>query len=134
MKVRDHVNGAAMAALLSGAIGACAMGVFVLLHEAAVYSAPALYGPAGGLSGRTTLAVVVWLVSWAVLHYRWRTRDISPLAVGRAAFLLVAAGIIATVPTVWGLVAPSAHAASSLPYSSRRAISGLMRDARRAGR
>ena len=50
MKVRDHVNGAAMAALLSGAIGASAMGVFVLLHEAAVYSAPALYGPAGGLS------------------------------------------------------------------------------------
>lgn len=112
MKVRDHVNGAAMAALLSGAIGASAMGVFVLLHEAAVYSAPALYGPAGGLSGRTTLAVVVWLVSWAGLHYRWRNRDISSLAVGRAAFLLVAAGIIATVPTVWGLVAPSAHAAS----------------------
>ena len=50
MKAHDHVNGAAMAAMLSGAIGAFAMGAFVLLHEAAVYSAPAFYGPAGGLS------------------------------------------------------------------------------------
>lgn len=113
MKAHDHVNGAAMAAMLSGAIGAFAMGAFVLLHEAAVYSAPAFYGPAGGLSGRTTMAVVVWLVSWAVLHFRWRGREIGILPAARAAFLFVAAGIIATVPTVWSLVAPSAHAAQA---------------------
>lgn len=113
MKDRENVNGAAMAAMLGGAIGAFAMGAFVLLHEAGLYSAPALYGPIGGLSGRTTFAVIVWLGAWAVLHYRWRTRDVGPLPVARAAFLLAAAGIIATVPTVWGLVAPSAHAASS---------------------
>lgn len=105
------VNGAAMAAMLGGAIGAFAMGAFVLLHEAGVYSAPALYAPAGALSGRTTLAVIVWLVSWAVLHYRWKQRDVAPHRVAKVALLLVIAGVIATFPPVWKLVAP-AEAAS----------------------
>ena len=113
MKVDHDVNGAAMAAMLGGAIGAFAMGSFVLLHEAGFYSAPAWYGPAGALSGRTTLAVAVWLVSWAVLHYRWKHRDVPPLRVARAALLLVAAGVIATFPPVWSLVSPSAEAAST---------------------
>jgi len=51
-----EVNGSAMAAFLGGGIGAFAMGAVVLLNEAGIFAAPTLYAPAGGVSGRTTLA------------------------------------------------------------------------------
>jgi hypothetical protein len=60
-----EVNGSAMAALLGGGIGAFAMGAVVLLNEAGIFAAPTLYAPAGGVSGRTTLATIVWLMAWA---------------------------------------------------------------------
>jgi hypothetical protein len=46
-------NGATLAAVLAAGIGAFAMGVFVIANEAGIYAAPSLYGPAGGLSGRS---------------------------------------------------------------------------------
>ena len=73
-----EVNGSAMAAVLGGGIGAFAMGAVVLPNEAGIFAAPALYAPAGGVSGRTTLATVVWLMTWAVLHNRWKAREIAP--------------------------------------------------------
>ena len=60
-----EVNGSAMAAFLGGGIGAFAMGAVVLLNEAGIFAAPTLYAPAGGVSGRTTLATIVWLMAWA---------------------------------------------------------------------
>ena len=53
-------NGAALAAFLGAGIGAFAMGMIVILNEVGWFAAPALYGPAGGVSGRTTFAVVIW--------------------------------------------------------------------------
>ena len=61
-------NGAAMAAVLGAGIGSFAMGAFVLLDEAGLFAAPASYGPAGGLTGRTTFATIAWLRAWGVLH------------------------------------------------------------------
>ena len=66
-----------MAAVLGGGIGSFAMGVFVLLNEAGLFTAPALYGPAGGVTGRTTFATIVWLLAWGVLHARWRSREVT---------------------------------------------------------
>ena len=51
------INGATMAAILSAGIGAFAVGFVVILNEAGLFTAPALYGPAGGVSGRTTIAI-----------------------------------------------------------------------------
>lgn len=99
-----EVNGSAMAALLSGGIGAFAMGAVVLLNEAGLFSAPTLYAPAGGVSGRTTLATIVWLVAWAVLHNRWKGRDIAPGRVGAVTLTLIALGVLGTFPPVWGLL------------------------------
>ncbi|MEO8077105.1 MAG: hypothetical protein ABI818_12300 [Acidobacteriota bacterium] len=99
-----EVNGSAMAALLGGGIGAFAMGAVVLLNEAGIFAAPALYAPAGGLSGRTTLATIVWLIAWAVLHNRWKAREIAPGRVGAATLLLIALGVLGTFPPVWALL------------------------------
>lgn len=94
-------NGAALAAFLSAGIGAFAMGFFVLANEAGIFAAPALYGPAGGLSGRTTFATAAWLVAWFVLHRLWRERQLAPGRVNAATLVLIALGLVGTFPPVW---------------------------------
>ena len=98
------VNGAAMAAILSAGIGAFAMAFFVILNEAGLFTAPTLYGPAGGVTGRTTFATLVWLVVWAVLHARWRAREMAPGRVFGLTLALVGAGVLGTFPPLWGLL------------------------------
>jgi hypothetical protein len=94
-------NGAAVAAVLASGIGACAMGLIVVLAVTGIFSTPALYGPAGGVSGRTTLATAVWLVAWGVLHSRWRGRDVDVRRLWRATLVLIVLGVLGTVPPVW---------------------------------
>ena len=101
---RETVNGAAVAAFLAAGIGAFAMGLLVILNEAGLYAAPALYGPAGGVTGRTTFAVLAWLIAWAVLHRRWKERDVASRRVYAITLSLVALGILLCFPPVWGLV------------------------------
>ena len=97
-------NGSGLAAVLAAGIGSFAMGAFVLANEAGLFVAPSLYPPAGGLSGRSTFAVLVWLGAWGVLHARWRGRDLSTSAILGWALLLIAVGLVATFPPVWGLL------------------------------
>jgi hypothetical protein len=96
-------NGPAWAALLAAGIGGFAMGLVVLLNEAGIFTAPSLYAPSGGVSGRTTIAVAVWLVSWAVLHARWRERRVEARRIRTVMLALIAAGLVATFPPVWAL-------------------------------
>ena len=96
-------NGAAISAILAAGIGAFAMGFFVLLNEAGIFGVPALYAPAGGVSGRTTAATVVWLVAWGVLHSRWKHREIEPRRAYVLTLVLTGLGILATFPPVWSL-------------------------------
>jgi hypothetical protein len=93
-----------MAAFLGAGIGAFAMGVVVLLNEAGVFTAPTLYGPAGGVSGRTALAAAIWLAAWIVLDRRWKHRRIAPGAIFLATVALIGLGILGTFPPIWGLV------------------------------
>jgi hypothetical protein len=95
------VNGSAVASIVAAGIGAFAMGGVVLLAEAGLWSAPTLYGPAGGLSGRTTVAVVVWLAAWGVLHARWRRREINPARALGVTLTLIVIGVLGTFPPVW---------------------------------
>ena len=102
--VSRAVNGTTMASFLAAGVGAFAMGAIVLLNEAGRFAAPTLYAPAGGVTGRTTLATILWLISWGVLHSRWKTREIPPAGVYAATLILVALGVLATFPPVWGLL------------------------------
>lgn len=97
------VNGGALAAFVGAGIGAFAMGAFVLLNESGIFAAPSLYGPAGGVSGRTTLAVVTWLIGWALLHNRWKGRQLEASRLFSLTFVLIGLGVLATFPPVWGL-------------------------------
>jgi hypothetical protein len=103
---RDEVtttNGAALAAYLGAGIGAFAMGLFVVLNEAGVFAAPALYGPAGGVTGRTAFAVLTWLVGWAVLHQRWKNREVAAGRIHALTLSLILLGLVLTFPPVWSV-------------------------------
>lgn len=97
-------NGAALAAFLAAGIGAFGMGLVVILAEADLLAAPPLYAPAGGVSGRTTLATVIWLIAWVVLHHRWTRRQHAPGRVHAVTVTLILLGLLLTFPPVWGLL------------------------------
>lgn len=94
-------NGAALAAILAAGIGSFALGVIVLLDAIDAIAVPGVYGPSGGVSGRTTLAVVIWLTAWAVLHMRWRGREMPPGRLYGITMILIALGILGTFPPLW---------------------------------
>ena len=100
----EVANGAALASFLGAGIGAFAMGVMVILNEAGLFVAPALYAPAGGVSGRTTFAALIWVIGWAVLHRRWKGRQIEARRVHAVTMLLIGLGVILTFPPVWKLL------------------------------
>ena len=100
----EAANGSAMAAFVGGSIGAFAMGVVVILNEAGLFSAPALYPPAGGVSGRTTFAAVIWLIGWVVLHTRWKGRQLEAGRVSAITLILIGLGVLLTFPPVWKLL------------------------------
>ena len=101
---RAEANGAAMASTLAAGVGALAMGLFVVLNEAGLFAAPTLYGPAGGVTGRTTFATLVWLGAWGVLHARWRAREIAPGRVLALTLVLIVVGTLGTFPPPWSLL------------------------------
>ena len=99
-----EANGAAMASALAAGVGAFAMGLIVVLNEAGLFAAPALYGPAGGVTGRTTFATIIWLAVWGTLHARWRARELAPGPILTVTLVLVVVGTLGTFPPLWGLL------------------------------
>ena len=100
----ESTNGAALASFLAAGVGGFAMGLFAVLNEAGLFVAPSLYAPAGGVSGRTSLAVVAWLVAWGLLHSRWKGRQMESRRVYTATLVLIGLGILGTFPPVWRLL------------------------------
>jgi hypothetical protein len=98
---KERTNGAAGAAFLAAGIGSFSTGLVIVLNETGIFAAPALYAPAGGVSGRTTLAIVVWLIAWAFLHARWKDREVPAGWVTVGASVLVLLGILGTFPPFW---------------------------------
>ena len=99
----SSVNGAALASLLAAGIGAFAIGFIVILNEAGIFAAPSLYAPAGGVSGRTTIAAMIWLIAWAVLHWRWKDREIDTRRIHTLTLVLVGLGVLLCFPPVWSI-------------------------------
>ena len=106
MSVRaERTNGSGAAAILAAGVGAAALGVMAVAGDksAAVKSAMIFYRPTGPLSGVTTVAILIWLGSWAVLEWRWQRRSV---ALGRAcvaAGVLLGVGVLLTFPVVGDL-------------------------------
>ena len=106
----DKPNGPLAAALLAGGVGSAALGLLTFFNQ--VYPAGAYsqflnwYKPVGALSGKSSLAIVAFLLAWLILGLLWRGREVNFKAVATAAFLLLAVGLLGTFPPVWHLFLP----------------------------
>ena len=99
-------NGPGAAAILAAGIGSAALGILALANDAfpAVNKALIFYGPSGGLSGVSTMAVIIWLIAWFVLARRWATATVEMAKVNMISFALLAIGILLTFPPFMDLL------------------------------
>lgn len=93
-------TGQACAAIVAAGIGSLALALLAAAGDASAGMARALtfYAPTGPLSGVTTSAIVLWLVSWWILARRWRRRAPAPRTAALVAFALLAASLLLTFP------------------------------------
>jgi hypothetical protein len=101
-------NGPAAAALLAGGIGSAVMGVLTLLVEyntkGPFATAMTWTKPVGPLSGKSGLAIIAFLVSWAVLHFLWKDKETNFNQIAMIALILLVIGLVLTFPLVWPLL------------------------------
>lgn len=98
-----QVDGAVASALVSAGVGSAVLGIVTVLAAASqtFSSGLAWVAPVGPLSGKTTVAVVAWLLSWAWLARRWRERDLDFGRVAAWTAVLIALGFLGTFPPVF---------------------------------
>jgi hypothetical protein len=99
-------TGPGAAAILSAAIGCFALGAIAVIADKVQPVARLLnfYRPTGPLSGVTTAAILIWLVTWVALHMVWRRRDVALGRINAIAILLLIAGLLLTFPPVGDLL------------------------------
>jgi hypothetical protein len=97
----ERPTGPVAAALLATGIGAFVLGLLTTLNEASTDVSDFLRfdDDVGPLSGKTIIAVIAYLASWALLHGLWRrqNRALRPILIATA--LLIVLGILGTFPT-----------------------------------
>ncbi|WP_454853978.1 hypothetical protein [Promicromonospora soli] len=108
VEAADKPEGPVAAAILAAGIGALALGVLTTLAEA---SAPIkeflnLYDPVGPLSGKTTGAIVIWLVAWVVLHLIYRGKAVESRLALTVSLVLIGLGVLGTFPVFFQAFAP----------------------------
>ncbi|HEY3009418.1 MAG TPA: hypothetical protein VGJ63_15320 [Micromonosporaceae bacterium] len=100
-------EGPAAAALLAAGVGALTLGLLTTLAEASTDIADGLafYDRVGPLSGKTIIAVGVWLIAWLVLQLTAARRLALTRTVLVAFAVLLALGVLGTFPTFFDLFA-----------------------------
>jgi fluoride ion exporter CrcB/FEX len=86
---------------MAAAIGSFVLGAFTTVAEASpdVKEWLDFRAPVGPLSGKTTMAVAAWAVSWLILAAAWRRKDLNFRPVVIAAAVLLVLGLVGTFPT-----------------------------------
>jgi hypothetical protein len=104
---KTRPNGEAAAALLAAGIGSLALGGVTILAAAstAVANSLKLVTAVGPLSGKTTIAVVIWLIVWVALHFALRKKQVDFPRLFVIVLLLVGLGLVGTFPPFYDLFA-----------------------------
>jgi hypothetical protein len=108
-------NGPVAAVFVASGIASLVLGLFVTLNEFSpdinnFLKFDANYGLGDGvgpLSGKVTLAVIAFIVSWVVLHLVWRGKELNWNRIFVASLILVGLGFALTFPPIFQLAAPA---------------------------
>jgi hypothetical protein len=95
-------NGSGAAAVLAAGIGSFALAVLAFAGDKSAHIKSILnfYKPTGPLSGVTTLAILIWLFTWAILEWRWRRREVAMRRISAIALALLGFSLALTFPPV----------------------------------
>lgn len=102
-------EGPIAAAVIAAGVGAFALGLLTTLSEMSKTIKDLLnfYDPVGSLAGKTVGAVVIWLVSWALLHMAYRDKGFETRKTLTLALILIALGTVGTFPIFFQAFAPA---------------------------
>ena len=94
-------SGIAAAAFVAAGIGCAMLGLLTTLAVISdgVKNLLNWWNPAGPLSGKSGMAVIIWIASWIVLHIVWKNKAVTVQRALTVTLLLIAAGTIGTFPT-----------------------------------
>ena len=106
-------NGPVAAAFVAAGIGSLVLGIFVVLNEVSAdinsfLKFDANYGLGSGvgpLSGKVILATIAFVVSWVVLHFYARGKEVNFGRWFAIALVLVFAGFALTFPPIFEFIA-----------------------------
>jgi hypothetical protein len=95
-------NGSGLAALLAAGAGCLAMAILAIAGDRSAFVKNVLvfYKPTGVLSGVTTVAILLWLAIWAILEWRWSSREVDAGRISAISLLLLVLSLILTFPPV----------------------------------
>ncbi|MBI3160634.1 MAG: hypothetical protein HYZ26_13635 [Chloroflexi bacterium] len=99
-EVKLMTTGPAAAAMIGSGIGALVMGLMTTGAElsAALKTFLTWTAPVGPLSGKTGMAIIAWLIAWALLNTFWKGKDVSIDKAFRVTLALIAVGVLFTFP------------------------------------
>lgn len=102
-------TGEAAAAFLAGGVGSFVLGLMVTLTEMPALvdlkNALTWSNPVGPLSGKVGVAVLAFLVSWAITHFMIKDKDVNLKTYVTVAGVLTALGFLLTFPPFFELFA-----------------------------
>ena len=106
-------NGPVAAAFVAAGLACFALGLIVVLNEAGILTGAFLdfaknYGIGSGvgpLSGKVILSTIAYLVSWGVLGYLWRRKEVNFGRAFAVALAFTALGFALTFPPIFELFA-----------------------------
>ncbi len=99
-------NGSGAGAILSAGVGSLTLAVLAFAADKSVYIKNALvfYKPTGPLSGVTTAAILLWLLTWAILEWRWRGKTVAAGRISTVALALLGLSLLLTFPPIVDLL------------------------------
>jgi hypothetical protein len=101
-------NGPVSAALLAGGIGSAVLGLVTLVYElndtSAFANALKWSKPVGALSGKSSVGILAFFLSWVILHLVWKGKDTNFARISSIAIALLVVGLLGTFPPVWELL------------------------------
>lgn len=99
--------GVAAATFIASGIGALVLGLMTTGAEfsAGLKGALNWWNPAGPLSGKTSVAVLAWLISWVLLHTLWKNKEVNLRASFIITLVLIGLGLLFTFPPIFEALA-----------------------------
>src|SRR4029453_11720492 len=98
-------NGGIVAATIAAGAGCAALGLITVGAAASSEFADllTLYAPSGPLTGKATVASIIYLIVWINLHFRLRDRELSLSRGFLLTMFLLTIGLLGTFPPIYQL-------------------------------